>query len=459
MNKRLLSLSVLLFSIILSGCSLIELPNNLINKPSSYINKNRLDNIMSLLIKEGKTLTIALRDNNRKAIREVDLDKDGINELILLYKKDDNFYNNYGIIILKQTNDKWEVINNITFSCKNIDIVEYKDLTGDGKPEILVGVTSSDKNNNTLFIYSYHRGFYETLGNIPYKNLKSYDINNDKVDEIISLEETSTTKDKSFSSLKIYNFKKLKPEIIDSFDFTKSIVSTNLKIGKASKNINGIFVSINLDNKSFYTDLFTFEKNKLSEVLQNEKKKSNEEIKTFQDFRKLQKNMNLDEILKNTVSDINNDGILEIDVLKPIENSLKIYTPSNFNYWYQWNDTNKLNLVYREYNNAEYKYKISVPLSLGMNFNILQNVKEKNTLNRVDFFIDDYKDKNNLLFSIKVYPKNIWISNEKFNSYSEYVTLREDNDKVYIGVINQNKLKKGLITIDAVKNLFRPLEY
>lgn len=458
MNKRILSLTLLILSIILSGCSFIELPTNLISKPSSYISKQKLDTVISLLLKEGKTLTIALRDSEKKAIREIDLDKDGKNELIVLYKKDDNFYNNYGIMILKQNNETWETINNITFSCKNIDIVEYKDLTGDGKPEILVGVTPSEKSNNTLFIYSYHRGFYETLGSIPYTNLKSYDINNDNLDELISLEETSTIKDKSFPSLKVYTFKNLKAEVIDSFDFEKPLVSTHLNVGKASKDVNGIFVNINLDNKYFYTDLFTLENGKLNEVLQNEEKKSIKDIKTFQEFHTLEKNLNVNEVFKNTVKDINNDGILEIDILRPFENNLKVYTPSNFNYWYQWNGNKNLKLSYREYTNAEYKYKISIPLSFGMKFNILQNVKEEGVLNRVDFFMDDYKDSDNLLFSIKVYSKASWFSKEKFNSHTKYAILKEDNDKIYIGVINANKLKEDSINLDAIKNIFRPLE-
>ncbi|CAM2854112.1 VCBS repeat-containing protein [Hathewaya histolytica] len=456
MNKRLLSIIVFIFSIILSGCSIIELPNNLITKPSSYISKQKLDPIMSLLLKEGKTLTIAMGDSERKSIREVDLDNDGKNEIILLYKKDNNYYNNYGVMILKQKDNVWEVINNITFSCKNIDIVDYKDITGDGKPEILVGVNSSDKNNNTLFIYSYHRGFYETLGNFPYSNLQIYDIDGDNKNELITFN-TTDDKSKTSSILKLYKFNDIKPTLLDSFELNRAIVSSKMTIGKASKDINGIFLNLNLDNKSFYTDLFILKNGKLKEVLENEKNLDVKKIKTYQRYENPSKSLNIDDVLKDIVKDINSDGILEIGYAKSNNSNLNIYTPSNLMYWNQWDENNGLSISHREYYNADYKYRIGIPLSLGMNFKILQNVKEENTLNRVDFLTGDYTNKNNLLFSIKIYSKDQWALNQTMSSSGDYVILKEDEDRFYVGFLN-NKLVKSNLTLDYIKDVFKPIE-
>lgn len=56
-------------------------------------------------LSEQDTLTLAVNQKNKGAIRKVDIDGDKIDEILLLYKKYRNSYKDegeYGVIILKK---------------------------------------------------------------------------------------------------------------------------------------------------------------------------------------------------------------------------------------------------------------------------------------------------------------------------------------------------------------------
>src|SRR3712207_8306695 len=68
-----------------------------------------------------------------------------------------------------------------------------EDLTGDGKAELTIGVKTSEKSNKTLYIYSYHRGFFESIGHLPYLNYDICDLNNNKKNELVVLKDADNS--------------------------------------------------------------------------------------------------------------------------------------------------------------------------------------------------------------------------------------------------------------------------
>lgn len=445
---------IILFSFFLGGCSLFETPSNLMSKPSTYICGESINKITELLNKEDKSLTIPLGDtDDKRAIRQIDLDKDGKDELIVLYKKENNYFN-YGVMILKQNNNKWEILNNITFCCKNIDKIMLEDLTGDGKAELIIGVKTSEKSNKALYVYSYHRGFFESICHVPYLNYDICDLNNNKKNELVILKDSdnSNTNKTYFNSLQVFEFSQNKCKLISNFNFNTPSADIKFSLGRASSNHNGIFVIRNIDNSFMYTDLFILSHNKLIDVLGNESVKN--KIKNPTKLKSVQSALNFS---MNLIKDINNDGIYEIGLIGDFNLSQDPQYPYNFCYWYQWNGENGLKKQYKEYYNKEFNYKMEIPLSWTEKFAVLENVKENLVLNRSDFFIKDYATKENLLFSIKVYNIHDWTSIEGSLDKNSYAILEKNDNKIYVCVINEQLCKLTKISLNYLKSLFESL--
>ncbi|MDQ0478622.1 hypothetical protein [Hathewaya limosa] len=448
--KKLFLFIIILFSFFFGGCSLFETPSNLMSKPSTYINGESINKITELLTKEDKSLTIPLGDTDKRAIRHFDLDKDGKDELILLYKKENNYFN-YGVMILKQSHNKWEILNNITFSCKNIDKIMLEDLTGDGKAELAIGVKTSEKSNKTLYIYSYHRGFFESIGHLPYLNYDICDLNNNKKNELVVLKDADNSTNKNyFHSLQVFEFSQNKCKLTSSFNFNTPSADIKFSLGRASSNHNGIFVTRNIDNTFMYTDLFILSHNKLIDVLGNES--IHDKSKAPEKLKPVQSSLNF---CIDLIKDINNDGIYEIGSIGAFNLSRDPQYPYNFCYWYQWDGKNGLKKEYKEYYNKQFNYKIEIPLSWTEKFAVLENVKETLALNRSDFFINDYTNKENLLFSIKVYSTHDWSSLEQSLDKNSYAILEKTDNKIYICVINEELCNLSKISLSYLKSLFQ----
>src|SRR3712207_5308151 len=151
----------------------------------------------------------------------------------------------------------------------------------------------------------------------------------------------------------------------------------------------------------------------------------------------------------------NNDGIYEIGSIGAFNLSRDPQYPYNFCYWYQWDGKNGLKKEYKEYYNKQFNYRMEIPLSWTEKFAVLENVKETLALNRSDFFINDYTNKENLLFSIKVYSTHDWSSLEQSLDKNSYAILEKTDNKIYICVINEELCNLSKISLSYLKSLFQ----
>lgn len=430
--------------LIVSGCSITKPPSELIYKPKNSIKGIELESIVSEFLLDKETLTLTEKESNKEAIRRVDMDKDGEDELLLLYKGDKNSFigkNEYGVIVLKKNKGKWHEINRISQEGYGLDLVDYKDLTGDKKTDLLIGWSNEEQKDKYLEVYSWHDGYFHSIFKTSYRELAVEDLKGDGQNQLVLLKKTPKIHGASIEVLRYLNEDMIS---VDNIVINNGSYFSTMTVGNASSNKKGIFIDFDMGTFYSYTDLLIMKDNKLVEVLGNE---SINTPKTMNEY-----------MIKS--KDINKDGIIEIGNINHIPVSQKFETRAALiNNWYQWNGKDDITLVLKEYYNHDEGYKIQIPKEWGNEIIILKS-DEKDLENKVEFYSIDRK--NNLdkcIFSIESFSKERWNNDKDKLQDKEYVILEENEKNIIIGIISDmQKASKYYINKERLRRIFYLIE-
>lgn len=414
----------------LSGCGVYKSPSDLIKRPESLENTNDTKNIISDFLSEQDTLTLAVSQKNKGSIRKIDIDGDKIDEVLLLYKRVRNVYNDegeYGVTILKKKNDKWNEINRIEGWDDSIDLVEYKDITGDNLPEIFIGYNTRDSSNKRLRVYSYHGGYFDTIYDTEYRDFALDDLNDDGKTELIilnRLEDNST-------NIEVLNYFDEKINYTDDLLIDNNSYYSTMNVGNVSKYKKGIFIDFDMGTYDSYTNLYIVENNKLVEVLRGKDKVSRRDMIKSQD--------------------INNDNIIEFGL---IDKENWKYNSNPINMWYQWDNKENIKLVLREYYNYDFGYKIQIPSNWEDKFIVIEEY-DNNIKNKISFYpLYSNKYYGEIIFSIETYDKDKW--SPDLLEKQEYTILKENEKNIVIGMIyDKNEESKYFVNKEIIKTIFK----
>ncbi|WP_052356778.1 hypothetical protein [Faecalimicrobium dakarense] len=145
-----------------TGCSIdSESPEQLIkDKPVYNEKKEALYNaIKQQLPSINSSLILPSNSSEVGKINEVDLDSDGVDEIIAFEKKEimNSDQKEVGFLILsKNPNDTYTNKDNLLQKGDSIEYANFYDLNGDGNKEIILLIKGNEKTN--LHIYSYKEG-------------------------------------------------------------------------------------------------------------------------------------------------------------------------------------------------------------------------------------------------------------------------------------------------------------
>ncbi|SKC85225.1 hypothetical protein [Maledivibacter halophilus] len=406
---------IVVFSIM--GCSYVESPDMLIRRPRKVI-ENENYNIINKFLDENKTLTLASGQENYEAIRRVDIDGDKANELLVLYKDIDKKHQNikgFGILILKEEKNQWYEINRIGGLSHSFDLVDYKDITGDNKLEIIIGVNTENEMNKQLLIYSYHGGYFRDIYSCIYKDIGIGDLNKDGQSELIVFNKKPENNKKYVQVLKFFNDDMM---ILDEYIINNDSYYSTMTVGKASKEEIGVFIDYDVGLYKGYTDLLVMKNNKLIQVLDNIR-------------------INYKKVFENHITnseDINNDNIIEIGFIEKllITGEYKDYSVPYIKKWYQWNEENDIVLIQREYYDYNQRYKIIIPKEWQDDFIILEKENKTST----EFYsLNNKKQLDKHIFSIKSFNKENWDKKNLDTIGKDYIVLKEDENIIIIGIL------------------------
>lgn len=422
---------LIIISCILVACVPLERPEDLTQKPVGDLREEDLHAIVSAHLK-GRALTFPI-EGVSKSIQKIDLDGDNKEELVVFFVENEN---NYGVMVLKEVAGKWEkVLHNLITYSNGINFVYFIDVTGDNKPEIIIG-WQNDSYMQPLRIFTWEAGEIKQILDTFYADLQVVDIDDDGLKEVVLIK--GDFYPSGVFNLKVFKYDDNNFKIIDSVETGENSYLDKIIIGKVNNREKGIFINYGLGAHSGYIDLFIWKKGRLVPAFTNAVES------TLQ-------------IYPRQPEDINNDGIIEIPLLKkPVgAEDLALVEVPWITQYYQWIEKNHMKLMEEFYEDYQKRYR----------FNFIQLWIERVTIRKI---LDTHGNQKGISFNliedgkigkplleIRHFTPEEWLEQKE-----KYKFLAENNNCILGGIIfktgtsldiNEKILEKNFSFIQSIR--------
>ena len=160
--KLLMSGILLSGGLLVSGCSILPPPGSMIvapRQPSAQAHDNEpLITVVQEFLPPGAKLEVPNNPGGAKAIRQQDMNGDGKTELLATYRLGQN-PGKLGTVLLQEKENNWQKVWEQTGSLGYaLDRVDFADITGDGRQELLLGWAVGASAGNGLDIFTWEGG-------------------------------------------------------------------------------------------------------------------------------------------------------------------------------------------------------------------------------------------------------------------------------------------------------------
>lgn len=183
MKKLKIALAILMV-LLLSGCSVFSFEGtDIMCPPKATGNKAQIQKLIDKQTTGSYTLKYPKSGSNRSSIIMHDIDFDEEEEAVALYSEKDS--ENIHALFVEYQNGDYTVVDDVELQSNSIDRVDFADLNGDRKCEVLIGYSTATSSQNTLSIYSYSENIKAYNTAFTYSSLVTGDFNSDKNDDIL----------------------------------------------------------------------------------------------------------------------------------------------------------------------------------------------------------------------------------------------------------------------------------
>ncbi|WP_026896292.1 FG-GAP repeat domain-containing protein [Clostridiisalibacter paucivorans] len=433
--KRKIFLFIIAFVMIFSsGCEYqaIKSPMELIKKPKLDSNKDRMKKVVTSYLERNEKLIVPIKSSGLGAINIMDIDNDGIDEIISFFKNEQEY--KVGVLILKDNKDKWKKTY-IEGVGRDIAYAQIADITGDGFLELIVSWMGSYELEKEISIYDFKDDEQYMLFNNNYSEIVIDDFDGDNIMELFTLNLDRNIQQPKANG-QLYKYEKGIFNLTDSIDIDPYINGYyNVISGKASIDKKGVFVDVGLGAHSAATILLIVEDDRIYDVFDS-KSNYNETFKPYGVESK----------------DIDGDGIIEIGNLQApsgYESASMAGTPWITN-WFKWMGDKELELVREEYYNYQDGYKFIFPEEWNDKITLEKSSGDESNWLKLKYI--DKKTKRVIpIYKISLWDREEWQDHE----VSEDVVIIEDNIKTYV---IEEVWKKGYVPSRVKKVLLSSYE-
>lgn len=428
MKRRAITcfLALALLAPLLAGCGpTLRIPA--LRPPTLANEQEELSRASERNLPKGAQLSSAQWPANSGSYISADVDADGGDETLVIFR--DSAAVRTGVLVLKHSDGAWRTYATITEQGREIERIIVADVTGDHRPEILIGWSSSFlyKLPNGMDIYEYGaEGAYRAIGSVTYDEIAVADVNGDGVAELIT--QTRGADADYVSSVSVFSYATrsatyIATAFVDGYPLA-------VTVGAATRDRIGIFVDTSVGAHSSRTQLYLLEGNTLRPVFPDDP----------------------EHMIVNPYSlvstDANGDGIIEVGLLTaPVgADDLSMAETPWIENWHQWNGGSGLTPTvlerYSDYNS-------------GFQFVIPDAWKGKFTLTRlsdddgqaVTFeYIGPNRQLRVPLLTIRPIDRTAWATEEAAlrEARASYFVFATGNGRIYVGITSVG----GLVPTD-----------
>lgn len=424
-----------------SGCSIADLDaDSLIRPPKTVGDEAEIEQLINETAQSGYILKYPKSGNYRSAIVMTDLDGDEIDEAVAFYRVPDNTTEMH-MLIMYQSEDKWNLSENCTIEASDVDCVEFADVNGDGHLEILSGYTTYNSSINRLACNSYSDGKTESITvERNYSSFLCSDFDSDGIDEVM-LFSLFTTENDASSVMLDYNADECCLYAKATVSMDPNVVKyRNFLVTSFDDSTKGVVVDGAFATEELNTQVIFYSK-ELS-VLRNPLYKEKEKNIT-------QRSLNI------LSDDINDDLQVEIPIVTKLPASSKedSQTVADKVRWNAFYPENEMLTFYEDaVVNLEYGYAFKMPDNWIDNSVTARLNSEEATMT---FYVwnDKKKKLDDELFCIKAFDINEWDLGENGSGY----TLISKNERYAYAFSDVNKDNEFSLGDDEIKTAFASL--
>ena len=148
----------------LCGCDFNDLGSDgMLRPPKTMGDEAEIEQLISKSAnKSGYILKYPKSGTHRSAIVFEDLDLDDGLEAVAFFRNKDDLTAVH-MLIMRSNGGVWELSDDFVNETTDVDCVDFADVDGDGKKEILVGYTTYTPNVNVLSCYAFNEGNTEKI--------------------------------------------------------------------------------------------------------------------------------------------------------------------------------------------------------------------------------------------------------------------------------------------------------
>lgn len=425
-------LACIMLAVLLSGCATdtIESSLRVPEIPAEFIEFN---DELSKIKAQGMELVTPSGGTNRQSVQLADLDGDGVDEGIAVFREMANSYKCYAYV-LKKNDDGYEVMAKVEGAGDSVDSISYADTLGNGNNDVIIGWSVSDSDARAVTVHTVIDGYLKKLCEIGSLYYLTYDINGDVISDLCVVYEDPAD---GMQRLAVYMAEDNGLKQISTAPLSQNSEKIlRIRAGYASDGVPAIFVEKEYNSSGIITDVVVCENGELKNLTYSEEEK--------------QSNITA----RNTMAyceDIDGDTALEI----PIPQELSIeYIPADTELltgfvWHGFDEKNRFVKKAYTFRQMNENWYLSLPRD-WISKTVASHSKE-DTSHTTTTFYGVGANEPEALFTIAV------VSGETREQYTEqlgYEKISERNNVIYAVDIHKKRYLGYDITAEMLTERF-----
>lgn len=419
MKDKLAILVLLLSSLVFSGCSIIESPEDLTLPPKLEEDKEGIRRAIEEYLPKNTKPIIPPTDDSGSYIKLVDLDGDGKDEALVFYNAELE-EKPIRILVLKKEGSKWKNISEIKVAGQELDEVAFKQVDGKKGLEVIIGSKIKYSLDKHLSVYSINEdeGKMERIFKNSYDAIIIDDLDGDKLTELLLLK-LNRDNDESYGEL--YKSQKGKINQIDQVQFSDGAEINYAEHDYIYKNKKGIIISTTVEEDFINIYLMKIRDGKIDKLLKNDVITTEKQEET--------------EIM--LPRDIDKDGAIDFALPNGLQEDSKNHLINWVTEWYSFDGQDNIELKRLNYYDEKLNFTFELPLEWKDKITITNLTKNENTIKQEEYVKVEYKENDMspkiLLFTIYIYDRDKLKRAEEDPISQDYkeITSLDDSSRVY----------------------------